>query len=142
MKKYLILFIALPLLYCCSSDSISNNNKYLPGYNFTFEIDMALPSYTNLQYTANPIRITTQGIGINGIIVMNTGSGYTAFENSCPNQELSSCSVLTLNGINAKCPCDGVEYSLFTGQASTDVKYPLKSYRVQIISPTVIRVYN
>jgi len=142
MKKYLILFFALPLLFCCSSDSISNSNKFLPGYNFSIDLDMALPSYSNLLYTANPVRITTQGIGINGIIVMNTGSGYTAFENSCPNQALSSCSILTINGINATCPCDGVEYSLFTGQASSAVKYPLKSYRVQIISNTMIRVYN
>ena len=73
---------------------------------------------------------------------MNTGGGYTAFEASCPNQDLSSCSVLDLDGILAKCPCDGVEYNLFTGQATTPVKYPLKPYRVQILTSTSIRVYN
>jgi len=142
MKKYLLLFFALPLLLCCSSDDYNYNNPYLPNYNFSIDIDMNLPAYNNLLFTSNPVRITTAGIGINGIIVMNTGGGYTAFEATCPNQEQSACSVLQINGILAKCPCDGVEYSLFTGIATTDAQYPLKPYRVQITSGTSIRVSN
>ncbi len=142
MKKYLLLLFALPLLICCSSDDRTENNPFLPSYNFDIVLDLTLPSNNNLNYTSNPVRITTQGIGINGIIVMNTGSGYTAFEATCPNQDQSSCSILELNGILAKCPCDGVEYSLFTGLATTSVRYPLKSYRVQVLSNTSIRVYN
>ena len=103
---------------------------------------MSLALYTPLQFPANPVRINQAGIGINGIIVMNTGSGYTAFEASCPNQPLTSCSGLTIDGINAVCNCDQVSYSLFTGLSSADVQYPLKPYRVQVISDSVIRVYN
>jgi len=73
---------------------------------------------------------------------MNTGGGYKAFEASCPNQALSSCSVLQIDGILVKCPCDNVEYSLFTGDATTKVEYPLKQYRVEVLSATMIRVYN
>ncbi|MEL1244857.1 hypothetical protein AAEO56_11335 [Flavobacterium sp. DGU11] len=142
MKKYILLFIAIAFLSGCDKDTYNNNNKYLPNYNFSIDIDTNLPLYTPLQFTANPVRISQAGIGINGIIVMNTGSGYTAFEASCPNQALSSCSGLTLDGINVVCNCDNVSYSLFTGLASTAVQYPLKPYRVQVVGQNMIRVYN
>ena len=142
MKKLFLLLLIIPFFSGCSNNDYNNNNPYLPGYNFNIDIDMNLPLYTGLLYTGNPVRITIEGIGINGIIVMNTGGGYAAWEASCPNQDLGSCSVLSIDGINAVCPCDDVEYSLFTGLPNADLKYPLKSYRVQVVSQTVIRVYN
>ncbi|MES2484806.1 MAG: hypothetical protein V4581_02510 [Bacteroidota bacterium] len=142
MKKYLLLLLALPLFMGCSDDNYNFNNPYLPSYNFSLDLDLNLPLYTQLQFTGNPVRVNTAGIGINGVIVMNTGSGFSAYEASCPNQELTSCSELDINGIIATCPCDEVEYSLFTGLPNADVKYPLKPYRIEIISPTYIRIYN
>lgn len=143
MKKYIFLLFLVPLLSNCSSDGFNNKNPYLPSYNFSIDIDMSLPLYSNLQFTANPVRITTAGIGINGVIVMNTGGGgYTAFEASCPNQALSSCSSVQITGIKVTCPCDSQTYSLFTGLPDGNVKYPLKPYRVEVVSSTVIRVYN
>lgn len=142
MKKYIVLLVALAFIAGCSKDDYNNNNKYLPNYNFNIEINTDLPLYNQLKFPSNPVRVTIAGAGINGVIVTNTGSGYTAFEASCPNQPLTSCSVLTINGIFAKCPCDGVEYNLFTGQASTAVQYPLKAYRVQQIGENVIMISN
>jgi nitrite reductase/ring-hydroxylating ferredoxin subunit len=142
MKKYILLLLVLPFLVNCSKDDYNYSNKYLPNYSFSIDIDTSLPLYSQLQFPSNPVRITQAGIGINGVIVMNTGGGYTAFEATCPNQAMSTCSVLTINGILVKCPCDGVEYSLFTGQATTAVQYPLKPYKVSQISANVIRVYN
>lgn len=133
----LLLFILLG----CSPDRINNDNRYLPNYNFSIDINMELPLYNSLMFTGNPVFIDQAGIGINGIFVLNTGGGYVAYEASCPNQELSACSRMQLNGIVAICPCDEAEYTLFGGQAEGK-EYPLKSYRVQIISNTVIRVYN
>lgn len=142
MKKYIFLFIVLPFLGACSKDDFRSNNRYLPNYNFSIDINIELPLYSQLQFPANPVRVNQAGIGINGIIVTNTGSGFRAFEASCPNQDLSTCSMLVINGINAKCPCDEVEYSLFTGLATTKVEFPLKEYRVQQMGPNMIRVYN
>ena len=143
MKKYILLLLALPLFLGCSDDGFNNNNKFLPNYNFSLDIDMNLPLYSKLLYPANPVRVNTAGIGINGVIVMNTGSGYTAFEASCPNQPLTGCSSLVLNGILVKCPCDDSEYSLFDGTpAKGDVKFPLKAYRVTVINSTAIRISN
>nr|WP_322623246.1 hypothetical protein [uncultured Flavobacterium sp.] len=142
MKKLFTLIIAIIALASCSSDSYVTRNPYLNAGNFSVAIDMNLPLYNNLLYTANPVVVSIDGYGINGLILMNTGSGYVAWENSCPNQELSSCSLLRVNGTYATCPCDSVQYSLFTGQPTTAMKYNLKAYRVEILSNTAIRVYN
>lgn len=140
MKNYLFLFFTLLFLSGCSKDSYTDNNPYLPNYNFSIDINMDLPSYTNLKFPANAVLIRNAGIGVRGIIVFNTGSGYNAFEASCPNQPLSDCSTLTLHGIKAICPCDDAEYSLFDGWSQ--LHYPLRAYRVQIVNQNIIRVYN
>lgn len=142
MKKLLFVIIAVMALISCSGDSYVTRNPYLNVGSFNAVIDMSLPSYNNLRFTANPVVVGIEGYGINGLIIMNTGSGYVAWENSCPNQELSSCSVLRVSGAYAKCPCDDVQYSLFTGQPTTPMTYNLKAYRVEVISSTAIRVYN
>ena len=64
-----------------------------------------------------------------------------AYDAACPNQALTDCSTMTINGINAKCDCDNAEYSLFTG-LSAGKQYPMKAYRVQVIDATTIKVYN
>ncbi len=142
MKKILTLVVLIIALAACSSDSYVNRNPYLNTGSFSCTIDITLPSNDNLRFTANPVVIRTAGYGINGLIVMNTGSGYVAWENTCPNQEITSCSILTLNGAYATCPCDDVKYSLFTGQPTTPMKFNLKAYRIEILSSTAIRVYN
>jgi nitrite reductase/ring-hydroxylating ferredoxin subunit len=98
---------------------------------------MNLPAYSNLKYASNAVFYA--GVGAKGIYVFNTGSGYNAFDAACPNQVISSCSTMTLKGINVVCPCDDTEYSLFTGQGK--LQYPLKQYRVEV-NGNVLRVYN
>lgn len=142
MKKYLFLFLLLPFLNGCNNDDNRSSNPFLPDYNFSININIDLPLYNDLQFTGNPVYIGQDGIGINGIIVMNTGSGYLAFEATCPNQNIASCSFLDIDGINAICPCDDVSYSLFTGIGTGGVRYPLKAYRVQVIGDNLIQVSN
>ena len=116
---------------------VSNKNPYIPNYSFTVDINTSLPAYSNLKFPSNAVFYA--GAGARGLIVFNTGSGYNAFDAACPNQALSSCSTLTIKGINAICPCDSKEYSLFSGLS--DLQYPLKQYRIEVIG-SVIRVYN
>lgn len=141
MKKYIFLLMAFPLLFSCESDNYRVANRYLPDYNFSIGIDMSLPLYSQLRFTGNPVFVNQAGIGINGIIVMNTGGGYVAYEASCPNQPLDNCSRLQLDGIIAVCPCDDAEYNLYSSQAEGK-EYPLKPYRVEVVSSGYIRVYN
>lgn len=142
MKKILFLVVLLALGFvACDPDKVVSNNPNLPNYNFSIDLDFGLPLYQSLLYPSSPVPVNQAGIGINGIVVMNTGSGFVAYEATCPNQPISSCSGMTLNGTSLKCNCDDVVYNLFSGQAQ-GMQYPLKSYRVQVISSTLIRVYN
>jgi nitrite reductase/ring-hydroxylating ferredoxin subunit len=136
IKNWLFLCIVV-LISSCSDNAPSNKNPFVPNYSFTIDINTSLPAYSNLKFPSNAVYIPS--VGARGILVFNTGSGFNAFDAACPNQALSTCSTLTIKGINAVCPCDGKEYSLFTGLS--DLQYPLKQYRVTIIGD-VIRVYN
>lgn len=137
MKKILVLFGCI-LLLSCDGGSFNNKNPYLPNYPVDLQVNMSLPQYSNLQFPSNHVVDYSQGV--RGIVIFNTGSGFNAFDLACPNQVLSSCSTMSIDGINAVCDCDGAQYSLFSGQ-SPGKEYPLKQYRVQINGNTLV-VYN
>ncbi|KAF2334272.1 Rieske (2Fe-2S) protein [Flavobacterium daemonense] len=137
MKKIWLLIVLVCALSACSDNERSNKNPYIPNYSVNLSVDMNLPAYSNLKFPSNGVIVPNYGA--KGIIVFNTGSGYNAFDAACPNQEINSCIAMTIDGINAVCSCDKIQYSLFTGLGSK--QYPLKQYRVEV-SGTVIHVYN
>ncbi len=139
MKKF-ILVLVLPFFMGCEKDSVGSRNPFLPDYAVNYNVNLSLPTFSNLQFPSNGVLITTAGVGIRGIFVFNTGSGFVAFDAACPNQALSDCSSMTLNGINAICPCDNAQYNLFTG-LSEGKTYPMKPYRTEV-NGNIIRVYN
>lgn len=139
MKKILFLLL-ISLVLGCDDSNFNNRNPYLPNYQFSFDINLNLPSYSNLRFPSNAVKIFPGDGPSRGIIVFNTGSTFNAFDGGCPNQELTSCSTLTINGIEATCPCDDVDYNLFTGQGAGQ-QYTLKQYRVEV-NGNNIRVYN
>jgi len=112
MKRFFLLAL-FAITLSCHKDNVVNNNPFLPNYSFSININTNLPSYSQLQYPGNPVFVDQAGAGIKGIIVMKVGTNdFRAFEASCPNQFPSDCSQLTIDGINAICPCDEKEYSL------------------------------
>ncbi|WP_144889645.1 Rieske (2Fe-2S) protein [Flavobacterium tiangeerense] len=137
MKKIHLLFALIPLFFSCSDSGVNNNNPFVPNYTFSMDLNMNLPTYSNLKFVSNAVYVPN--IGARGVIVFNTGSGYNAFDAACPNQAISTCSTMTINGINAVCGCDNVTYSLFTGQSN--LQYPMKQYRVQV-NGDILRVFN
>ena len=135
-----MLLLGVVFIASCTKDEWNNQNPYLPDYAVNVPINMNLPLYTKLQYAGNAVLIN--GYGVNGIIVVNTGTGFRAFEATCSNHGVSGCSKLTLDGVEAKCSCsDGLVYNLFLGLATTDAEYPLKEYRVSQ-SGAMLTVYN
>lgn len=140
MKKIFIVFSLYFMLLACDSENFNNRNPYLPNYGFSMEINTNLPLYNDLKFASNSVKVYPSNGPSRGVIVFNTGSGYVAFDGGCPNQDLSSCSTLAINGIEATCPCDDAAYNLFTGQ-SPGKKYPLKQYRVEVAGDN-LRVYN
>ena len=143
MKRFLILLVLLGITLSCSKDSVNNNNPYLPTYRFTSSvINLTFPLYSNLQFPGNALEYNEVGVGVlNKVFILNTGSGFVAFDAACPNQAISDCSTMDLVGIKAECPCDEVQYSLYSGQAE-GVQSPMLQYRVEVLSDTSIRVYN
>ncbi|TDQ33184.1 Rieske (2Fe-2S) protein [Zeaxanthinibacter enoshimensis] len=108
--------LLLLLTFSCSSDG-TNRNPFLPEIGFRFEVNTNLPLYSALNNDGNSVYINTQGVGIRGVYVTNTGfSTYRAFEASCPNHSPNECSTLEQDGQVAECGCDNFRYSLFTGQ--------------------------
>lgn len=140
MFKKIFPLVFIFLFLGCESDTVNNNNPFLPNYSFSINIDLNLPSNVSLQFPSNAKLITQNGAGIRGIIVFNTGSGYNAFDAACPNQSLSDCSTMTISGISAICPCDNKSYNLFTGQ-SEGMQHPMKRYSVEV-NGTSLRVFN
>jgi len=103
---------------------------------------MSLPQYSQLQFISNSVYIPNAGNA--GIIVTNTGSGYLAWDAGDPNHSPTSCSVLTVSGLNATCGCgDENTYSLVTGQAigNSNLQCPLKNYRAERNGNTLL-IYN
>ncbi len=144
MKKLLALFSIIMLILSCSSDSVRYKNPFIPNYGFSITIDANLPSYSKLQSAINPLLIYDGISGANGIIVMKiSDTDYRAWEANCPNQYPSACSRMIINGVNAKCPCDDIEYSLFNGVGvNGQGEYTMKPYRVEVLGKNLIRVSN
>jgi nitrite reductase/ring-hydroxylating ferredoxin subunit len=140
MKKTLLLILLSFTIFGCNKDKFNNNNPYLPNYSFSMDVNINLPNYNQLTFTGNGIRVYPANGPAKGVIIFNTGSTYNAFDGACPNQNISSCSLLTISGSNANCPCSSENYNLFTGQ-SPGKEYPLKQYRVEV-NGDIIRVYN
>lgn len=137
MKKSVWLFVLFLAFISCSDNGPVNTNPFIPNYTFTVDVNMNLPSYSKLLYPSNAVYYA--GKGVKGLIIFNTGSGYNAFDAACPNQTPSTCSPMTIDGIDAVCSCDNKTYSLFSGQGS--LQYPMKQYRVEV-NGNVLRIYN
>lgn len=142
MKKTLSLLLLVFLMTNCSDSSNSYKNPYLPNYGFSTALNLNLPSYSGLRSPINPQFIPDNGNGVNLIVMKISDTDYRAWDAYCPNQSPSACSLMGLNGINAKCSCDDAEYSLFTGIGTAGEEYSMRPYRVEIIDQTNIRVYN
>lgn len=137
MKKIWLIIVFVSVLFSCSDNNKSNKNPNIPSYSINLSVDMNLPAYSNLKFPSNAVIIPNYGA--KGVIIFNAGSSYNAFDAACPNQAITACTAMTIDGINAVCSCDKSSYSLFTGLGGKE--YPLKQYRVEVIG-TVIRIYN
>lgn len=140
MKKIIVLLLVSLIVNSCSDNKTVTSNPYLPNYTFSVDVNLDLPGNNDLNFAGNGISITQQNVGVRGVFLFNTGSGYTAFDMACPNQPLATCSTMTRSGIDAVCSCDSKKYSLYTG-LSAGQQYPMKAYRVEVLG-RILRVYN
>ena len=131
MKAYFYLFLLI-IMTSCSKNSVNKNCNFLLDVGVSLQLNLNLPQYSQLQFPSNPVYVANAGNG--GIIVTNIGTGFAAFDAADPNHAPSSCSVLSISGINGTCGCDDKnEYNLFNGLPvdNASLQCPLKAYRVE-----------
>jgi len=141
LNKIFVVLVISMLFITCDDGRSRERNPNVPLYNFTIEINIDLPQYNSLLYPSNAVLINSVGAGTNGIIVFNAGGNYRAYEANCPDQTLITCSQLQINGIRAICPCDELEYNLFTGLPTTQGDYAMIPYRIEQIG-NILRIWN
>tara|TARA_Y100000766_G_scaffold274262_1_gene276085 strand:- start:2156 stop:2587 length:432 start_codon:yes stop_codon:yes gene_type:complete len=129
VKFYFI--IGLLLISGCAKNNIDNRCNYLLNLDIYYEINLNLPQYSELNFISNSVYIPNVGNG--GIIVVNSGSGYLAWDAADPNRTNLPCSVLTISGLEATSNCaEQNTYSLITGQSiGVALTCSLKPYRVE-----------
>lgn len=127
------LFILFTLL-SCTTDNIKRN-PFLYEISFNHSINLNLPQYDNLNFAGGSMFVDYGGI--NGLLIFNlNGNDIFAWEASCSNHSLETCSKLEIEGLLANCGCDGFKYSLATGQLlegdiTSSSQYPLLNYKAQ-----------
>lgn len=141
MKKTLLYITVLCLLLSCSGSGTRYKNPYLPNYNFSMVVNLNLPTYSALTSPVNPKIITEPNTAVNIIVMKISDTDYRAWDANCPNQYPSGCSLMAIDGVNAVCGCDDIEYSIFTGSGNGG-EYPMKPYRVQVVDSRTLKIFN
>jgi nitrite reductase/ring-hydroxylating ferredoxin subunit len=137
--KYIVL-IGFLVLVSCSKTAVERN-PFLIEKGFDQSINLALPAFNNLSYAGGSMYWPNGGI--RGLLLYNlNGNTIMAWEASCPNHEVKSCSTMQISGVTASCSCEDYQYSLATGQPlSEGATYSLLFYKVQQ-NGTAVRIYN
>ena len=137
--KYIVLIVFLVVVSC--SKTAVERNPFLIEKGFDQSINLALPAFNNLSYAGGSMYWPNGGI--RGLLLYNlNGSTIMAWEASCPNHEVKSCSTMQISGVTASCSCEEYQYSLATGQPLTEgATYSLLFYKVQQ-NGNVLRIYN
>lgn len=142
MKRIIVVAFVFLFLLGCSGSSTRYKNPYLPNYNFSMTVNTNLPLYSKLNSAVNPLRVTDPASGVTFIVMKVSETDFRAWDAYCPNQYPTNCSLMNVNGVNAKCSCEDYEYSLFSGVGTSDVEYTMRPFRVEVLEPKLIRVYN
>ncbi|MFD0932027.1 hypothetical protein ACFQ0R_05370 [Psychroflexus salinarum] len=140
--KAIFFLIGLSFLISCESDDNLRRNPNLLNINVNYEVNLSLPQFNNLNFSGNSVYIPGQGNL--GLIIVNSGSSYLAWDAADPNLVPNECSRLIIDGLNAASICDEPpnSYSLITGQPLVEnLRYPLFAYRITE-SGGVLRIFN
>lgn len=116
----------LLLCFNCGKTSVERN-PYIPNIRLNYQINLNLPQYDALRFAGGSLLI--EGIGLNGVLVFNlNGNSFVAWEASCANHPLETCSKLQIEGVLAQCSCEGHQYSLATGQLLNPAENAANTY--------------
>ncbi len=140
MNRLLFLLLFIFVLTACEKNT---NNDVLPQVDVDTTVDLNLPSYQDLNTPTGYAIHASNKVGVNGILILNTGSSptYKAFDLACPNFDCTK-RLLFKGGLTLICACDGEKYSILTGAPQTEgYKHFAREYRVRK-NGNILRITN
>lgn len=140
MKKipiYLVFAFMMGSLAMKSCRTTPETVSCFPQAPVNVSLNLNLPAYQKLQNANGWVFVQEQSAGTNGLILVNTGSGYKAYDRNAPHLCPGQNTVLQVkDDTKIICPADGAEWILLTGQPLKISTIPPKSYPVSFDAAT------
>jgi hypothetical protein len=141
LVKLQLIFLSLFLV---SASCKKTKDHPITSIPFDFEIDLALPSYTELNGIGGWAYVNG---GIKGIIVYRRSYDvFVAFERQSPEDPGNTCpTALTpdsSNFLQLNDACSGAKFSLYDGSPISGSEWGLRQYQVSWNGSNVLRIYN
>lgn len=116
---FLIFFLSINCISCKDDDTTVS---CLPDENVSAQYNLNLPAYSTLTIPNGYYVFPSDGTnGSRGVIVVNTGTGFIAYDRNAPHICPSANSTLVVeDGIKLVCPEDQAEWVLRSGQPVND----------------------
>jgi len=127
-KKFLLL-ILLVITYSCKSDD--GTVSCVPFSTVSRTINLNLPLYVNLNNPGGWAYIDGVNSGTRGLIVVNTGVGFNAYDRNAPHIcPTPNSTIYVKDDIKMVCDEDGSEWILTTGQPTKVANRAPRTYQV------------
>lgn len=121
-------FIILTLLNCQSDDGTVS---CVPSYTISKSINLSMPLYVNLNNPRGWIYLEGINTGSRGLIVVNTGVGYKAYDRNAPHIcPTGKSTIYVKDNLKMVCDEDGSEWILTTGQPTKVANRSPRTYQV------------
>ena len=136
--------IFLVLLMLVSASCKKNKKHPIPSIPFDITIDLALPSYTDLNGAGGWAYVNG---GIKGIIVYRQSYDvFVAFERQSPEDPENTCSSGLVpnadNFLQLDDPCSNASFSLYDGSPISGSDWGLRQYQCAWNGSNLLRIYN
>ncbi|QOR74497.1 hypothetical protein IMZ16_03415 [Cruoricaptor ignavus] len=131
-RQILILkLLIFSLLTLNSCDEREHTVSCFPNVPVNISLNLNLPAYYQLQNAGGWIYVDAALAGTRGLIVINSGNAYHAYDRNAPHIcPADDTTLQVVENIKIRCPKDGAEWILLTGQPNNQAaKKPLKIYR-------------
>lgn len=121
-------FIILTLLNCQSDDGTVS---CVPSYTISKSINLSMPLYVNLNNPGGWIYLEGINTGSRGLIVVNTGVGYKAYDRNAPHIcPTGKSTIYVKDNLKMVCDEDGSEWILTTGQPTKVANRSPRTFQV------------
>ncbi|MBF0598071.1 hypothetical protein IM532_11580 [Faecalibacter sp. WQ 117] len=118
----------LTLLNCQSDDGTVS---CVPSYTISKSINLSMPLYVNLNNPGGWIYLEGINTGSRGLIVVNTGVGYKAYDRNAPHIcPTGKSTIYVKDNLKMVCDEDGSEWILTTGQPTKVANRSPRTYQV------------